>query len=273
MPQRILVLLLSSGLVGMLGLAPAACAEEKSAEPAKTGEAKTGEPKKEEPAEEIGVEKKLEAEKADEALKTISESFAKAPNLKARVHKVIKDDLLGDTEIGGTLSLRRPDKMQERMEGAPNAHQCRQLDGQIYREFNMATRRVMVKNFAKAPKKLALLRAAMTIDLAKLKEYFDFNVHRTYQGPEKMAEFRLVLTPRAGSKLDLPYEKIEAKLTEGAPFLNAISYQPKKGHGEPVTVKYSDFKVLEKLEDKDLEDDLVTRSPKEEEAVSDEAKK
>ncbi|MCW8130411.1 MAG: hypothetical protein KIS92_08690 [Planctomycetota bacterium] len=254
-------------LLALVSLAACLGAGVSAAEPPEP--AKTEEPKKEEKPEEAGVEKKLEGADAEAALKAIGEYFAKTPCLKARVKRLVKDELLGDQMTGGSLVLQRPDKMYVRMDGPPNAHLFRQLDGTIYREFNMATRKVTVKDFGKAPKKLALLRGAMTVDLAVLKEYFDIAVYRTFQGADKSALLRLVLTPSAGAKISLPWEKVEAKLNEGAPFLNSIAYQPKKGHGEPVYEEYDEFKVLEQIDAKDFVDDLVAKSAKVEEKIAD----
>jgi hypothetical protein len=249
-------------------------AAEKTPDPVKTEEkkteaAKTEPPKQEEKTATVGVEAKLEGDEAEQALKGIGEGFAKAPCVQARVKKVVKDELLGDTEVSGLLSLQRPDKMLIRMDGAANAHQVRQLDGNVYREFVMANRHVMEKNFANAPKKLALLRAAMTVDLAVLKEYFDIAIYRTPQGGEKPAGLRLVLTSKAGAKLDLPWQKIEAKLSEGGAFLLSISYEPKQGHGEPVKEEYTEIKTVEKFAAKDLSDDLLTKGTKDSDNVKD----
>ncbi|MBI3829302.1 MAG: hypothetical protein HY291_07285 [Planctomycetes bacterium] len=270
--------LLFLGCAGLTGLFSSCSAAEKSVDPAKTEEKKTeerksepqGGPKQEEKtAAPAGVEAKLEGDEAEQALKGIGESFAKAPCIQARVKKVVKDELLGDTEIGGLLSLQRPDKMLIRMDGAANAHQVRQLDGNVYREFVMANRHVMEKNFANAPKKLALLRAAMTVDLAVLKEYFDIAIYRTPQGGEKPANLRLVLTSKAGAKLELPWQKIEVKLSEGGAFLLSIAYEPKQGHGEPVKEEYTDIKTVEKFTAKDLSDDLLIKGTKDSDNVKD----
>lgn len=263
----------------LCGLTSSCSAAEKTSDPAKTEEKKTEErktepakteaPKQEEKTVAAGVEAKLEGEEAEQALKGIGDGFAKAPCVQARVKKVVKDELLGDTEVSGLLTLQRPDKMLIRMDGAANAHQVRQLDGNIYREFVMANHHVMEKNFANAPKKLALLRAAMTVDLTVLKEYFEITIYRTPQGGEKPADLRLVLTSKAGAKLDLPWQKIEAKLSEGAAFLTSISYEPKKGHGEPVIEGYTEIKAVEKFTPKDLTDDLLLKGTKDAESIKD----
>ena len=218
------------------------------------------------------TETKLDAAATEKTLAAISETFAKTPCLRAKVVSQREESLTGEKlpKENGELILQRPDKMPVRYEGAAGNYKARQLLGTLYREYSPNTKKCDVRDFAKAARKLALLRAAMTGDVAVLKEYFNIEVFRTSENG-KPARLRLVLTPLADAPIKADYKSIEARLAEGQAFFDFIRYVPKAG--DPGEDTYSEIKAAEGLTEKDFADALIDKAPKQVTRVSDEEKK
>jgi len=215
---------------------------------------------------------KLDAAATEKILASISETFAKTPSLRAKVVSQREEKLTGDMlpKEKGEFILQRPAKMIVRYEAKAGQYKVRQLLGTTYREYSPNTKKCEVSDFSKAAKKLALLRAAMTGDVAVLQEYFTIEVFRAVQNI-KPSRLRLVLTPRADAPIIADYKSIEARLTEGQAFFDFIRYVPK--NGDPGEDVYSEIEPTEELTDKDFADALIEKAPKQVTRVRDEEKK
>lgn len=199
----------------------------------------------------------------------LRERFAKQPCVRARIEAQVDDELLGLRVEKGELLLKRPDKVLRRFGPPGAAEKAQMLDGALAREYNPARKKVIERDFSKAPRALGLLRAALTADLAKLQEIFAFSVYHKAGAEGAPEHWRLVLSPRPDVKSPQPYARVQARIDAGAPFFREIATFPKKGEGTPRLERYLDIRAESALTVKDFAEPLLDAAVKETEAVTD----
>ena len=218
------------------------------------------------PAAEPG-EERLAGQAASQALARISEAFRQQPCVRADVLSETDDELLGPQQEKGELILKRPDRLLRRFSGKSEAVKTMRLTGIELHEFSVTKKMVRVKDFSAAPRALALLRAALTLDAPALESHFALTVFGKPAAGQAPAQWRLVLARRPDAKSPLPYRLIQARLADGAPFFSEIEYVPQAGHGDRLVERYSQARAVKELTDADFSEPLLDNSPRETEAV------
>ena len=108
-----------------------------------------------------GEEPVAEAE-AGSILSKLKASFSQRPCVRARIVSILNDPLLGETKEQGELLLQMPHRFLRRFGPQGKPTKAWLLDGSVVRESNTAQETVNELDFADAPKKLALLKAAIS---------------------------------------------------------------------------------------------------------------
>jgi len=190
----------------------------------------------------LAGETKLNATEADQALSLISERLAKRGALKAQIVTETDDPMsvTGKRVEEGELLMDGPHRIR-RTFTKPNAKTW-VLDGAQITEYLPRRRKwAFIKDFSKAPKALALLRAAVNVDAKALADYFDVTVFKTAEGAH-----RLVLVCKERKDGRQLYKRIQAKLAPNAPFFHEIEFED--ASDVKVSEKYSNMEAVEKVD-------------------------
>lgn len=202
-------------------------------------------------------EERVAAEAADRVLADLKASFLKRPCVRAEIVSINNDPLLGEQKEQGELLLQMPQRFLRRFGPKDKPIKAWRLDGTSVRESNSAQDTVNELDFTKAPKKLAILRAAITMDAEVLKEFFHLALFKKAgDGP---AQWRLVLTRREDQKNPVNYKRIQARWTDGAPFFSEILRVPKSGEEDRAIERFINPQVVEKFSDGDFKEPLLER--------------
>ncbi|MCZ7644259.1 MAG: hypothetical protein M5U26_03080 [Planctomycetota bacterium] len=225
-------------------------------------------------------ETKLAPEEAQNVLAELTESFSKQPCVRAKLNCAV-EDLLGKREVRGEMLFKRPDTLLRRTQSGKDWTVVR-LSGTTLREYYPGTGgdpgKLYEKDFGRAPKALALVRAGITLDVKALSKYFDLHLFKKPAEGGAPAQLRLVLARKEGVKLvlhqgtkegeDLPYQYVIARLDEGAPFFRSIERLPAEGQGDPMTETFTEFKT-DALADADFKDEKLDGKPGQVDQVKD----
>jgi hypothetical protein len=188
----------------------------------------------------------LESADAEKVLAELSVRFKANPYLKAKMISKV-DDLMGERTEEGELLLDRNGRVLRKFT-KPDQKIWLLNAGQLSEYVPKLRKEVAVKDFSKAPKKLELVQAAVTMDIRPLKQFFVVSVFRGPVGAETAAQqIRLVLTKNPECKEPLPYKRIEASIAATALLFREIQYIPDQG--DTVTEWYSDVQKIEKPTD------------------------
>ncbi|MBE7463609.1 MAG: hypothetical protein HS116_08905 [Planctomycetes bacterium] len=207
-------------------------------------------------------ESKVEGGEATAALAALKASFDKHPSVRVKVRAVMNDELLGERVETGEMLMQRPDKVLRifhKPDGSP--WKAWRLNGVQVAEFAPSLQPpTRVKDFSAAPKLLALLKAASTMDLAALQEYFDVHLFKAPGADSKPAQWRVVLAKKPGAKLgnaDVPYQFLIARVAEGAAFFSSLEKVPPAGAGDRLVEHFGDLKVEAELSSESFEHALL----------------
>lgn len=198
-------------------------------------------------------EKRLEAKAQEQVIAKIKSTFDKNPCVRAKVVKEVEDPLgLMPTEERGELLVKRPDKVLRRFLKKGKSFKAVVLSGQFSKSFNASSKLVTVKDYARAPKWLALVRAGGTGDVSTLQKYYDVVVFEK-DGP-KGKLWRLVLNHRKGP---LPYKRLQARIGEGDVMFSEIKYEYKnQADGDNKTERFTSIQAVKDIADKEFDDPL-----------------
>jgi len=202
-------------------------------------------------------EKRITGEAADTVLSSLQANFLKRPCVRAEIVSITNDPLLGAEKERGEMLLQIPQRFLRRFGPKDKPVKAWLLDGEAVRESNTAQKTVNELDFTKAPKKLALLRAAITMDADVLKDYFHLALFKKGEGEN--AAWRLVLSRREDVKNPIDYKRIQARWEEGAPFFSEIVRVPKTGEEDRAVETFSKLQVVEKFTDADFKEPLLER--------------
>jgi hypothetical protein len=205
-------------------------------------------------------EERVDGEAADQVLAALKASFLQRPCVRAEIISATNDPLLGETKETGELLLQMPQRFLRRFGSKEKPKKAWFLDGNTVRESNIAQGTVNELDFTNAPKKLALLKAAITMDAEILKEYFSLTLFKKAGGPENAMQYRLVMTRRENDKNPVDYKRIEACWSEGAPFFSEILRVPKTGEEDRAVERFTKLQVVEKFADGDFKEPLLERN-------------
>lgn len=203
-------------------------------------------------------EERLSGEAADQVLAGLKAHFLEQPCIRAQITSVTSDPLLGDRTETGEMLLQMPQRFLRRFGPSGKPTKAWLLDGAVVRESSTAQTTVNELDFTKAPKKLALLKAAITMDAAVLKDYFDLTLFK--KGDGEAVQYRLVLTRRDDEKNPVDYRRIQARWTAGAPFFSEILRIPKTGEEDQAVETFNHLQVVEKFEDSDFQETMFKRT-------------
>lgn len=215
-------------------------------------------------AEEIAPEAgetKLSTADADKQLAALAEKFKANPAIKAGIVTEV-DDLLGKRTEEGELLLDRPGRVLRKF--TKPSLKIWLLNGAEIQEFASKQKTLYVKDFSKAPKTLALIQAAVTIDTKALGSLFDFQVFRAEK--DGHAALRLVLTKKPGGENSLLYKRITARIGAGDLFFKSIEYVPESG--DTMIEKYQQIQAA-KPADADFKLDLPADTTRKVENIGD----
>ena len=186
---------------------------------------------------------------AKTALTEMADTFKKTPAFKAKIVSEMDDDLMGKTKKEGELIMQRPGTVLRKF-AKPAA--ALMVEDTFLREYDPATKHVIERDFSKAPKAMALLRAGFTLDVSVLQEYFTINVFK------KGTDLRLVLIPKPDKKIPLKFDAVKVRWKSGDAFFYEVDRLPKKGSGQQrVVEKFSDFTALKEVSKADVSDPLL----------------
>lgn len=211
-------------------------------------------------------EVKLIAADADKALAELGAAFKASPAVKGNIVTEV-DDLLGKRVEEGELLLDRPGRLLRKF--TKPALKIWLLDGAQLQEFAAKQKTLYVKDFAKAPKALGLIQAAVTVDTKALNNLFDIHVFRG-ASKDGQAPLRVVLTKKAASDNPLLYKRITARIKPGELFFSQIEYVPESG--DTTVEKYLNLAAA-KPTDADFKLDLPADVIRKVENISDTDKK
>lgn len=196
-------------------------------------------------------------------LEKIKAAFEQHPCVRAEVTKTVVDPLglLPETEQGELL-IKRPDKILRRFSKNGTSFKAVLVRGQSSLTYNAATKKVVEKDYSRAPRRLALVRASGTGDLETLQLYYDVLVFE--KSGQDGKQWRLVFHRRRG---DLPYDRLQARITEGQALFSEIRYEYRAAaDGDNKTETFTAIKSQKQLSDEDFNDPLFKspKAPKEE---------
>lgn len=206
------------------------------------------------------AEEKVAPEVAEKVLAALKASFLQRPCVRAQITSVTNDPLLGETKETGELLLQMPQRFLRRFGQGEKPTKAWLLDGDVVRESNVAQGTVNELDFANAPKKLALLKAAITMDAEVLKEYFDLTLFKKAAGPGAPVQYRLVLMRRDYEKNPIDYKRIEARWSEGALFFSEVLRVPKTGEEDRAVERFTQQQAVEKFAEGDFKEPLLQRN-------------
>ena len=202
-------------------------------------------------------------------LEEVARRFQEQPCVRAKIVSEVDDDLLGPRKEEGELLMRRPGLVLRRFFQKGQPWKAWRMEEALTSEYNPALNKVVERDFSKAPKSLELLRAAITTEVAVLKQYFQVSVFRKAATGSSPSELRLVLTRREDRATPLPWKQVVACLPEGAAFFSSVEQIPIPGQANRVKERYTEVQVLKNLDRAGLEDPLLQKEPKVREQVQD----
>ena len=190
-------------------------------------------------------ETRLQGSDADKALEGLAERFKANPRVKAHLASEA-EDLVGVKKDEGEFLLDRGGRVLQKFGGLKP--KLRLLTGTELHEYSASRKTDFIKDFAKAPNALKLLKSAVTVDLKELTQLFEINV---YSKPAKTdgVDLRLVLLPRQAGNNPLAYQYIQARIGPKEPFFNEIEYMPDSGK---IVERYSNMETVAAFADSDF---------------------
>lgn len=199
-------------------------------------------------------EERVAGADADRVLGELKASFLKRPCVRAEIVSISNDPLLGEQKEDGELVLQMPQRFLRRFgpKGKP-AVKAWILDGTAVRESNSAQDSVNELDFTKAPRKLALLKAALTMDAEVLKEYFHLALFK------KAGAWRLVMMRKDSPDNPIDYKRIQARWSDGAAFFSEILRVPKTGEEDQAIERFGNIQVVEKFDAAVFKEPLLER--------------
>lgn len=214
-------------------------------------------------------ESRLEGAACTAAQAALSETFARTRAVRARIEATVYDELFDEErKETGELTILRPYHLLRRF--FRPRKKVLVLSGERLFESRPSAHTVYIKDFHKAPRTLALLRAAMTCDLSVLEPWFDVFVFKKPAAEKgKPAVYRFVLRRKpsrrektgggggkSGRKNDeeqpdlISYRRIEARWVEGVPFFSELVFLPQAGDRR--TERYSGIREDRSIKEADF---------------------
>jgi hypothetical protein len=182
----------------------------------------------------------------DEVQKLLTElpAFKSRECLKARIVSET-DDLLGTRTVEGELLLDRPSRMLRKFTKPTFTFWL--LDSKQVREYAPASKQLLVKDFAGAPRKWQLVEAAFQGDVKTLQSHFDVFVFRKPGETGQPALYRFVLNLKAGPGNPASHRCIQGRLFENGLFFHELLYVPRDGNA--TLDRYSEIAAIPKPTD------------------------
>jgi hypothetical protein len=204
-------------------------------------------------------EERVTGEEAKQALAELKVFFTRNSCVRGRQLTIVEDEASGPRKVPGDFVLQVPERFMRRSFGKDGeVSSVWLLDGAVVKEASkIQNTTVNAKDFSQAPKKLALLKAALTIDADVLKECFSLTLFRKPGAGGGQPQLRLVLMPLEGMANPTEYSLVEARWGSGAPFLSEIRTVSKKDKGDSSTRQFSDMHVVDRLADSDFKSPLL----------------
>ena len=193
-------------------------------------------------------ERELSSTEAERVLGLVAENFKAHPHVRAHMRTEI-DDLLGQRIEEGELCLSRPDHIR-RTFNQP-ALKVWLLNGPQLQEYSARSKMVRTKDFSKMPDALALLQAALTLDLKVLAAHFAIHM---FENTGQTGHLRLVLTKKPGGSRWLAYKRIQVRLALDSPLYSEIEYVPE--NGDRTLERYTGIQTLPAMNEQDFVLDL-----------------
>jgi hypothetical protein len=210
-------------------------------------------------------EERLEGEAARQALAGIAEVFRRQPCVRARI-ACEREDLIGRRREEGEIVFQRPGRVLRRFGPPGRVVKALRLEGEMLLEY-VPKEGVVPRDFSQAPKALALVRAAFTLDTETLVQYFTIALFRKAGAEGRPAQWRIVLTRRS-EKAELPLApRIQARLDDGAAFFREI-WRAGETADDYVVEEYSDIRAEKTLTDRDFDEPLLRENRREAKVVS-----
>lgn len=199
---------------------------------------------------------------ADPILAELKASFLRRPCVRAKILSILNDPLLGESTEQGELLLQMPHRFLRRF--GPNGKPTKAwlLDGNVVRESSTAQETVNELDFTNAPKKLALLKAAITMDAEVLKDYFILTLFKRLARQDAPVRYRLVLVRRELDKNPVDCSRIEAHWDEGAAFFSEVLRLPRAGKGDPAVERFTEQQVIDRFSEGDFKEPMLERTLK-----------
>ncbi len=181
-------------------------------------------------------ERELTGDEAALVLGQIAENFKAHPHVKAHIRTEI-DDLLGKRVEEGELLLSRPGEILRQFNRPTKKTWL--LSGVQLQEYSARHKIVRIKDFSKAPAALALVQAAVTLEVKVLQAHFAIHVFVNTAQPKNL---RLLLTKKTDGSALLAYKRIQVRLNLDQPLYSEIEYVPESG--DRMVEYYTDIQVV-----------------------------